>query len=112
MSMTALDYVTTALGHYHTLEKTPENESALECLRLAIEQLHGGGAGVYKIATKQIKVEIFTGHKTLQQVNDWLSKNSVRIINIETVSKTSGGHVSEVEFTKAGTKVWYEDLAN
>lgn len=110
MNMTALEYVITALGHYHTLEKTPENERALECLRLAIEQLHCGGAGVYKIATKQIKVEIFTGKQTVQQINDWLSKNPVRVINIETVSETSGGYINDVKLSKAGTKVWYEEL--
>lgn len=35
----ALEWVNTALGHYKTLEKTQENESALKCLLNAIELL-------------------------------------------------------------------------
>lgn len=35
----ALEWIITALGHYHRLEKTQENESALQCLRNAIELL-------------------------------------------------------------------------
>lgn len=64
--------------------------------------------------TKKINVEIFTGKQTVAQINEWLAKNNVRVINIETISTTTGGggFGSEVKLIKSGTKVWYEDLSH
>jgi hypothetical protein len=109
--MKALDYIVTALGHYQFLEKTEDNEQALHCLRLAIEELNQSAYNVFKEPSKNVKVEIFTGKHTTQQINEWLAKNSVRIITVETIAKASGGDgLAEVNISKAGTRIWYEDL--
>lgn len=43
------------------------------------------------------------------EANQWLEESQVKVINIETLTRTHGGHMEEVKTKEVGIRVWYEE---
>lgn len=46
----------------------------------------------------------------VSSANQWVAETSARVINIETLVHTYGGHMEPVNTREVGIRVWYETV--
>lgn len=48
--------------------------------------------------------------QTVDRVNEWLKKNEVQVINMETIVMTIGGGMVSVDQAIVGLRIWYRRI--